>query len=90
MIKSYDMNHICKLLLANNGSETSRVLKALEAGKDSRAEGAFARAQVPKNRLACDANRYSEILFDNSFFLEHLGEGFYGAVHLLTRVGGHE
>lgn len=31
--------------MANIGSETSRVLKALEAGKDSRAEGAFARAQ---------------------------------------------
>ena len=31
--------------LANIGSETSRVLKALQAGKDSRAEGAFARAQ---------------------------------------------
>ena len=31
--------------MANIGSETSRVLKALQAGKDSRAEGAFARAQ---------------------------------------------
>ena len=31
--------------MANIGSETSRVLKALEAGKDSRAEGAFSRAQ---------------------------------------------
>ena len=31
--------------MANIGSETSRVLKSLEAGKDSRAEGAFARAQ---------------------------------------------
>ena len=31
--------------MANIGSETSRVLKALEAGKDHRAEGAFARAQ---------------------------------------------
>ena len=31
--------------MANIGSETSRVLKALLAGKDSRAEGAFARAQ---------------------------------------------
>ena len=31
--------------MANIGSETSRTLKALEAGKDSRAEGAFARAQ---------------------------------------------
>ena len=31
--------------MANIGSETSRVLKALEAGKDSRAEGAFVRAQ---------------------------------------------
>ncbi|MBO4434150.1 MAG: hypothetical protein J5769_01690 [Bacteroidales bacterium] len=30
--------------MANIGSETSRVLKALHAGKDSRAEGAFARA----------------------------------------------
>ena len=31
--------------MANIGSETSRVLKALEADKDKRAEGAFARAQ---------------------------------------------
>ena len=31
--------------MANIGSETSRVLKALQAGTDSRAEGAFARAQ---------------------------------------------
>jgi hypothetical protein len=31
--------------MANIGSETSRVQKALEAGKDHRAEGAFARAQ---------------------------------------------
>lgn len=31
--------------MANIGSETSRVLKALQAGKDSRAERAFARAQ---------------------------------------------
>ena len=31
--------------MANIGSETSRVLKALQAGKDSRAESAFARAQ---------------------------------------------
>ena len=31
--------------MANIGSEISRVLKALQAGKDSRAEGAFARAQ---------------------------------------------
>ena len=31
--------------MANIGSETSRVLKALEAGKGHRAEGAFARAQ---------------------------------------------
>jgi hypothetical protein len=31
--------------MANIGSETSRVLKALHAGKDSRAERAFARAQ---------------------------------------------
>ena len=31
--------------MANIGSETSRTLKALEAGKDTRAEGAFARAQ---------------------------------------------
>ncbi len=31
--------------MANIGSETSRVLKALEAGKDSRAESAFGRAQ---------------------------------------------
>ena len=31
--------------MANVGSETSRTLKALEAGKESRAEGAFARAQ---------------------------------------------
>lgn len=31
--------------MANIGSETSRVLKALESGKESRAEGAFARAQ---------------------------------------------
>ena len=31
--------------MANIGSETSRVLKALQAGKYSRAEGAFARAQ---------------------------------------------
>ena len=31
--------------MANIGSETSRVLKALQAGKNSRAEGAFARAQ---------------------------------------------
>jgi hypothetical protein len=31
--------------MANIGSETSRILKALEAGKESRAEGAFARAQ---------------------------------------------
>ena len=31
--------------MANIGSETSRVLKALEAGKDKRAEGAFERAQ---------------------------------------------
>ena len=31
--------------MANIGSESSRVLKALQAGKDSRAEGAFARAQ---------------------------------------------
>lgn len=31
--------------MANIGSETSRALKALEAGKDSRAEGAFGRAQ---------------------------------------------
>ena len=31
--------------MANIGSETSRVLKALEAGKDSRAESAFARFQ---------------------------------------------
>ena len=31
--------------MANIGSETSRVLKALEAGKDKRAEGAFTRAQ---------------------------------------------
>ena len=30
--------------MANIGSETSRVLKAHQAGKDSRAEGAFARA----------------------------------------------
>jgi len=34
--------------MANIGSETSRVLKALQAGKDSRAEGAFARAQELK------------------------------------------
>lgn len=31
--------------MANIGSETSRVLKALKAGNDSRADGAFARAQ---------------------------------------------
>ena len=31
--------------MANIGSETSRVLKALRAGKETRAEGAFARAQ---------------------------------------------
>ena len=31
--------------MANIGSETSRVQKALEAGKDSRAESAFARFQ---------------------------------------------
>ena len=31
--------------MANIGSETSRVLKAVLAGKDSRAESAFARAQ---------------------------------------------
>ena len=31
--------------MANIGSETSRVLKAIQAGKYSRAEGAFARAQ---------------------------------------------
>ena len=31
--------------MANIGSETSRVLKALEAGKESRAESAFARFQ---------------------------------------------
>ena len=31
--------------MANIGSETSRVLKALEVGKNNRAEGAFARAQ---------------------------------------------
>ena len=31
--------------MANIGSETSRVYKALELGKESRAEGAFARAQ---------------------------------------------
>ena len=31
--------------MANIGSETSRVLKALQSGKDSRAESAFARAQ---------------------------------------------
>lgn len=31
--------------MANIGSETSRTLKALAAGKESRAEGAFARAQ---------------------------------------------
>ncbi len=31
--------------MANIGSETSRILKALEAGKDKRAEGAFVRAQ---------------------------------------------
>ena len=31
--------------MANIGSETSRTLKALEAGKGSRAESAFARAQ---------------------------------------------
>lgn len=31
--------------MANIGSETSRALKALEAGKESRAKGAFARAQ---------------------------------------------
>ena len=31
--------------MANIGSETSRALKALEAGKDNRAEGAFGRAQ---------------------------------------------
>ena len=31
--------------MANIGSETSRALKALETGKDSRAEGAFGRAQ---------------------------------------------
>ena len=31
--------------MANIGSETSRVLKALEAGKNNRAEGAFVRAQ---------------------------------------------
>ena len=31
--------------MANIGSETYRVLKALQTGKDVRAEGAFARAQ---------------------------------------------
>ena len=31
--------------MANIGSETSRVLKALEAGKESRAQSAFARFQ---------------------------------------------
>ena len=31
--------------MANIGSETSRTLKAMEAGKDNRAESAFARAQ---------------------------------------------
>ena len=31
--------------MANIGSETSRVLKALEAGKENRAESAFARFQ---------------------------------------------
>ncbi|MBO7647610.1 MAG: hypothetical protein J6S56_05890 [Bacteroidales bacterium] len=31
--------------MANIGSETSRMYKALEAGKESRADGAFARAQ---------------------------------------------
>ncbi len=31
--------------MANIGSETSRVLKALEAGKESRAESAFSRFQ---------------------------------------------
>ena len=31
--------------MANIGSETSRALKALEAGKDKRAAGAFVRAQ---------------------------------------------
>ena len=31
--------------MANIGSETSRVLKALQLGKESRAAGAFARAQ---------------------------------------------
>ena len=31
--------------MANIGSETSRVLKALDAGKENRAQGAFARFQ---------------------------------------------
>ena len=44
--------------MANIGSETSRVLKALEAGKESRAQSAFARFQERNLPELAAANRY--------------------------------